>query len=56
MQFTLIHMILAAVLAYVVYQYLMRESMTNAQSMTTAISVVVGIVLIGAAYMYASSK
>lgn len=51
------HLLLAAVVAYVVYTYVMkRESMTNGQTITAAIGVVVGIAVLGGLYMYATSK
>jgi hypothetical protein len=49
-------MILLAIVAYVVYQNVMRENMTNSGTIGTAIAVVVGIALLGAAYMYVTSK
>lgn len=56
MRVSFIHLILLAVVGYVVYQYVVKESMTNQGTITTAIAVVIGIVVLGAAYMYVTSK
>lgn len=56
MKWTLTNLAIAAVVAYVLYMYFTRESMTNTATIGTAFAVVIGVVLLGAAYMYVSSK
>jgi hypothetical protein len=57
MKLTLVHLLLAAVVGYVVYTYVIgRESMTNTQDVVTAVGVVVGIAVVGGLAMYATSK
>ncbi len=45
------------IVAYVVYNYFVkRESMTNTQTILTAVAVVVGIAIIGGLAIYATSR
>ena len=57
MKLTLMNVVLLAVVAYVVYTYFIaRESMSNTQTVWTAIGVVVAIAIVGGLGMYATSK
>lgn len=56
MKFTPLNMVLAAVVAYIVYQYFSREHMTNSEWIITAVVVVLVIALVGGLGMAATSR